>query len=172
MTFIGQENMPLLHISRSLCKHPCGAKGLNFGLESSPISIHWLCMREEKALMTMPKGAVWSGFIVFASLIKSSLKYIWIYVGDKKSRWFFRTKNMDVGAQWLSGRVLDSRPRGCWLEPYRHHCFVSLSKTHLSKLSNGSTQEDLSLYNWKIVDWDVKNQSKQTKNYSGIWVNL
>ena len=28
----------------------------------------------------------------------------------------------------------------------------SLSKTHLSKLSTGATQEDPSLYNWKIVD--------------------
>ena len=46
------------------------------------------------------------------------------------------------GAQWLSGRVLDSRPRGCGFEPHRRHCVVSLSKTHLSLLSTGSTQED------------------------------
>ena len=32
------------------------------------------------------------------------------------------------GAQWLSGRVLDSRPRGCWFEPHRRHCPVSLTK--------------------------------------------
>ena len=32
------------------------------------------------------------------------------------------------GAQWLSGRVLDSRPRGRGFEPHRRH----LSKTHLS----------------------------------------
>ena len=38
----------------------------------------------------------------------------------------------------------------------------SLGKTHLSYLSTGSTQEDPSLYNWKIVDWDVKNQIKET----------
>ena len=25
-----------------------------------------------------------------------------------------------VGAQWLSGRVLDSRPRGCEFEPHLH----------------------------------------------------
>ena len=25
------------------------------------------------------------------------------------------------GAQWLSARVLDSRPRGRWFEPHRHH---------------------------------------------------
>ena len=32
------------------------------------------------------------------------------------------------GAQWLSGRVLDSRPKGRGFEPHRHHCVVSLSK--------------------------------------------
>ena len=32
------------------------------------------------------------------------------------------------GAQWLSGRVLDSRPRGRGFEPHRCHCVVSLSK--------------------------------------------
>ena len=30
------------------------------------------------------------------------------------------------GAQWLSGRVLDSRPRGRGFEPHRRHCVVSL----------------------------------------------
>ena len=36
------------------------------------------------------------------------------------------------GAQWLSGRVLDSRPRGHRFEPHQCHCIVSLSRTHLS----------------------------------------
>ena len=31
------------------------------------------------------------------------------------------------GAQWLSGRVLDSRPKGRRFEPHRRHCVVSLS---------------------------------------------
>ena len=35
-----------------------------------------------------------------------------------------------LGAQWLNGRDLDSRPRGHGLEPHRSHCVVSLSKTH------------------------------------------
>ena len=35
-----------------------------------------------------------------------------------------------LGVHWLSGRVLDSRPRGCVFEPHRHHYAVSLSKTH------------------------------------------
>ena len=67
------------------------------------------------------------------------------------------------GTLWLSGRVLDLRPRGCEFEPHRRHCVVSLSKTHVSLLSTGSTQEDLSRHNSKIVDWDVKNQIKQKK---------
>ena len=32
------------------------------------------------------------------------------------------------GAQWLSGRVLDTRPRGRRFEPHRPQCHVSLSK--------------------------------------------
>ena len=32
------------------------------------------------------------------------------------------------GAQWLRGRVLDSRPKGEGLQPHRRHCVVSLSK--------------------------------------------
>ena len=35
-------------------------------------------------------------------------------------------------AQWLSGRVLDSRSKGLRFELYRRHCVVSLSKTHSS----------------------------------------
>ena len=33
------------------------------------------------------------------------------------------------GAQWLNGRVLDSRPRAREFEPHQRHCAVSLSKT-------------------------------------------
>ena len=35
-----------------------------------------------------------------------------------------------IGAQWLIGRVLDSRPSGRGFEPHRRHCVVPLSKTH------------------------------------------
>ena len=52
-----------------------------------------------------------------------------------------------MGAQWLSGRVLDSRPRACWFKLHQRHCVVSLSKTHLSLFSTGSTQEDPSQHN-------------------------
>ena len=32
------------------------------------------------------------------------------------------------GAQWLNGRVLDSRPKGRGFEPHQRHCVVFLSK--------------------------------------------
>ena len=33
-----------------------------------------------------------------------------------------------LGAQWLSGRVLDSRPKGLGFEPHRRHCVVVLEQ--------------------------------------------
>ena len=39
-----------------------------------------------------------------------------------------KKKKKKMGVQWLSGRVLDSRPRGHRFEPHRRHCVVSLSK--------------------------------------------
>ena len=39
-----------------------------------------------------------------------------------------------MGAQWLSGRVLDWRPKGRGFEPHRRHCVVSLSKNINSSL--------------------------------------
>ena len=44
--------------------------------------------------------------------------------------WVIRTtvSMRGEGAQWLSGRVLDSRPMGCRFNPHLHHCVVSLSK--------------------------------------------
>ena len=35
-----------------------------------------------------------------------------------------------MGAHWLSGRVLDWRPRGSKFESHKRHCVVSLNKTH------------------------------------------
>ena len=33
-----------------------------------------------------------------------------------------------MGAQWLSDRVLDSRPKGRGFEPHRRHCVVVLEQ--------------------------------------------
>ena len=69
-----------------------------------------------------------------------------------------------LGAQWLSGRVLDSRPRGRGFKHHGRHCVVSLNTAHLSLLSIGSIQEDRSQHDLKIVDRDIKNQIK-TNSY-------
>ena len=34
----------------------------------------------------------------------------------------------EMGAQWLSGRVLDSRPKGSGFEPHWRHCVVVLEQ--------------------------------------------
>ena len=36
--------------------------------------------------------------------------------------------SVSKGAQWLSGRVLDSRPRGRGFEPHRRYCVVVLEQ--------------------------------------------
>ena len=36
--------------------------------------------------------------------------------------------NFGLGAQWLSCRVLDSRPKGRGFEPHRRHCVVVLEQ--------------------------------------------
>ena len=42
---------------------------------------------------------------------------------------FNRVNAQSPGAgQWLSGRVLDSRPRGSGFEPHRRHCVVVLEQ--------------------------------------------
>ena len=59
---------------------------------------------------------------------------------------FIKMPDTDEGAQWLSGRVLDLRPRvGCSsltgitvLCPWARHILIKV----LSLLSTGSTQED------------------------------
>ena len=37
-------------------------------------------------------------------------------------------QGLHKGAQWLSGRVLDSRPRGSGFEPHQRHCVVVLEQ--------------------------------------------
>ena len=40
----------------------------------------------------------------------------------------FKKSKKIIGTQWLSGRVLDSRPRGRGLKPHRCHCVVVLEQ--------------------------------------------
>ena len=47
-----------------------------------------------------------------------------IYIDDIRPGWLLAVP----GAQWLSGRVLDSRPRGRGFESHRRHCVVVLEQ--------------------------------------------
>ena len=62
---------------------------------------------------TAPIGAVCSGSTMFASILNSS-----VMLGNY----------LQQGAQWLSGRVLDSRPKGRGFEPHRRHCVVVIEQ--------------------------------------------
>ena len=72
-----------------------------------------------------------------------------------------------MGAQWLSDRVLDSRPRGRRFEPHQCHCVVSLSKIINPSLVLVQPRKTCPFITER---WDVKNQSKQTKKYTGFTV--
>ena len=50
-----------------------------------------------------------------------------------------------MGAQWLSGRVHDSRPRGRRFEPHRCHCIVLMGRkesNQTNKKTNFESSED------------------------------
>ena len=48
--------------------------------------------------------------------------------GMKTSRFYHLIRNVIMGAQWLSDRVLDSRPKGPGFEPHRRQCVVVLEQ--------------------------------------------
>ena len=67
----------------------------------------------------------WDKYLALLSVHKLSGHHIVHNIVDTRLKNF---KLFPFGAQWLSGRVLDSRPRGSEFEPHRRHCVVSLSK--------------------------------------------
>ena len=53
---------------------------------------------------------------------------LWKLYRSMIARFVFLTSVTIQGAQWLSGRVLDSRPKGRGFEPHRRHCVVILEQ--------------------------------------------
>ena len=54
-----------------------------------------------------------------------SLHFIYIHpLGMRALKALVSLYKCSEGAQWLSGRVLDSRPKGRGFEPHRRHCVV------------------------------------------------
>ena len=67
-----------------------------------------------------------------------------------------------VGARWLSGRVLDLRPRGHRFEPCRRHCVVSLSKNINPSLVLVQPRKTGPFINERLLMG--RKESNQTKN--------
>ena len=67
-----------------------------------------------------------------------------------------------LGAQWLSGRVLDSRPRGCGFETHRRHCVVSLSKNINPSLVLVQLRKTRPFITERFLGRKESNQTKQS----------
>ena len=70
------------------------------------------------------------------------------------------------GVQWLSGGVLDSRPRGCGFQPHQHRCVVSLSTTHPSLVLIRPGKTHLFITERLLMG---RKESKQTKWHMGFF---
>ena len=65
--------------------------------------------------------------------------------------------------QWLSGRVLDSRPKGCKFEPHLRHSVVSLGKNINPSLVLVQPRETLPFISERLLmGRKESNQTKQT----------
>ena len=70
-----------------------------------------------------------------------------------------------TGAQWISGRVLDSGPKGRGFQPHRHHWVVSLSKNINPSLVLVQPRKTRPCITERLLmGHKESNQTKQTKN--------
>ena len=53
-------------------------------------------------------------------------RLVWLFTGILCNK--HQNLMLGQGAQWLSGRVLDSRPKGRGFEPHWRHCVVVLEQ--------------------------------------------
>ena len=92
-----------------------------------------------------------------------------LYLG-KKNVVIFNFLLILLARLWgLSGRVLDSRPRGCGFEPHQRHCVVSLSKNinpSLVQVQPRKTRPFITKDCW----WDVRNQTHKQSTFA-MWNN-
>ena len=81
-----------------------------------------------------------------------------------------KTHVQTVQTQWLSGRVLDSKQRGCGFEPHRRHCVVSLSKSINPSLVQVQPRKTRPFITKRVLMG--RKESNQTKNMFKQQVNL
>ena len=74
------------------------------------------------------------------------------------------------GAQWLSGRVLDSRLKGRGFEPHQRHCVVSLSKNINLSLVLVQPRNTRPFITERLLMG--RKESNPTNKYAGLRANL
>ena len=75
-----------------------------------------------------------------------------------------------MGAQWLSVRVLDSRPKGRGFETHRRHCVVSLSKNINPSLVLVQPRKTRPFINERLLMG--RKESNQTNKYDGSNIKI
>ena len=73
----------------------------------------------------------------------------------------------NVGVQWLSGRVLDSRPKDRGFKPHRRHCVVTLSKNINPRLVLVQPRKTNPFITERLLMG--RKESKQTNIFSNIY---
>ena len=97
------------------------------------------------------------------NLVSLHLHPYFIYVRNKGSGESTLPQHQ-MGAQWLSGRVLDSRPKGRGVESHRRHCVVSLSKNINPSLVLVQPRKTRPFITERLLmGGKESNQTKQTK---------
>ena len=118
------------------------------------LSKKYTCINDIKYAWILNKKYVSRNYSIF--LLGTLLVSWWIL-----SRIFIQVK----GAQWLSGRVLDSRPRGRGFEPHRRHCLVSLSENINPSLVLVQPRKIRPFITERLLMGH--KESNQTKNHTG-----
>ena len=72
-------------------------------------------------------------------------------------------------AQWLSCRVLDSRPRGRGFEPQARHCDVSLNKTYDPSLVLAQSRKACPYTAERLMMG--RKESNQTNKYTAFYTS-
>ena len=114
---------PLLKLHKSMVLLHCigGPPGLKITVFKSHLLLnHW-----SKFHIASHECSPWCLFLnCINGFSQLNRRATWVW--DKKS--FKQHLLLNQGAQWLSGRVLDSRPKGRGFEPHRRHCVVVLEQ--------------------------------------------
>ena len=74
-----------------------------------------------------------------------------------------------LGAQWLNGRVLNSRPKGRGFEPHRRHCaiclfvcFVALRPKSTAMVIAGRSVHLTTLFSWASLNMQLTSNRAHT----------